>query len=134
MALVVLIGCSKTKLDHAAPACQLYRGERFVLAHEKAERLGADYVFVLSTRHGLIPIDKVIEPYDESLEDKTPEERGLWARKVIRQLADAPYPAGDWEVIMLAEDLYADPLRLYMTSAKYPLTGLDEDAQKLFLA
>lgn len=134
MALIVLIACSKTKLDHAAPACRLYRGERFELAHKKAERLGADYVFVLSAKYGLVPIDEVIEPYDESLEDKTPEERDFWARKVVHQLVHKPYLAGDWKIIMLAEDLYADPLKSHLRFAKYPLAGLDVDAQKLFLA
>lgn len=134
MITVACIGCSKTKLAVPAPALALYEGTRFRAALRKAWRLKTDYVFILSAKHGLVPEDAFIEPYDESLADKTEEARVAWGRRVAEQLLNAPYPPGDFEVVVLAEDLYADPLRPYLPDAEYPLTGMSEEEQEAWLA
>lgn len=78
---VALIGCGKTKLDHAAPAKDLYTGNLFAAARAHVEAGGYDAWFVLSAKHGLVHPDTVIEPYDEKMPTtKAPRER--WATKV----------------------------------------------------
>ncbi len=67
---VVIISCTDAKADQAAPAADLYQGRNF--GHSLAAALAetdqdADRVFILSARHGLVRLDQVLAPYDETL-------------------------------------------------------------------
>ncbi len=68
----VVIPCCANKTAGAAPAEKLYDSDhfRFTLraAQARAEVIGAR-VWVLSARHGLVPLDRVIEPYDVTFGD-----------------------------------------------------------------
>lgn len=80
-----LVGCVKSKLDHAAPARDLYvstlfRGRR---AYVEAS---CDRWFVLSARHGLLSPGEVLEPYEETLAGKSAEAKHTWSASVLRQL------------------------------------------------
>ena len=55
----------------------------FQASLRQAKEDGAD-VAILSAKYGLIPIDRVIEPYDLSLEDLNHEEQSVWASMVMR--------------------------------------------------
>lgn len=65
---VAVIACSGAKLDHAAPAGQLYTGSLFrssLLACEALQAAGQlDATVVLSALHGLVPLDHQLAPYD----------------------------------------------------------------------
>jgi hypothetical protein len=63
---VAIIGCGKSKLDHAAPARDLYTGSLFraALAHAEAT---ADLVLIASAKHGLLRTSEPIEPYEQKL-------------------------------------------------------------------
>lgn len=65
---VAVIACSGAKLDHTAPAAQLYTGSLFrssLLAAEALQVAGQlDQVVVLSALHGLVAIDQELDPYD----------------------------------------------------------------------
>jgi len=132
MESIALIACSRRKLAHRAKAQDLYQGERFRLACEFIERYEVDGAFVLSARYGLVGLNEVIQPYDTSLADMTTRERHEWARMIsmdiIRKL-----PSGT-HIIVLAEDLYAIPLRPYLLHAVYPLAGMNTEQQKAFLS
>jgi|SRR3989344_2908924 len=133
MASVALIACSKAKSHRPDIPCLFYLGTRFQLALDVAcKRLCTDRVFAISSKHGLIPLYESIEPYDESLVDKTVEERWEWARGVADEL---PRHMRDiTRIIVLAEDLYANPLRAYLPYAEYPLANMSEEEQKAWLA
>jgi len=60
---VVLVGCSGSKLDHAAPAKDLYTSPLFKKCRAYAEALGVEWA-ILSALHGLVLPDQVLEPYD----------------------------------------------------------------------
>lgn len=77
MKTIVLIGCGKTKLDHAAPAKDLYTGPLFRKARAWAERVGDEWA-ILSAKHHLVMPDQVIEPYDLCLEDLKPDYYRQW--------------------------------------------------------
>jgi hypothetical protein len=80
-----LVGCSKRKLCHPAPANDLYRSTLFRLSRQWAE-LHADAWAILSARYGVVDPDAVIEPYDTTVADRTPfgmarltpKEFGFW--------------------------------------------------------
>lgn len=71
--ITYVVPCGGAKLDHAAPAHQLYTGSMFRHTFENASRcaeldeaagLGPARVLILSALHGLIDPDTVLEPYD----------------------------------------------------------------------
>jgi hypothetical protein len=65
---VVLIGCCGSKLDHAAPARELYTSALFKKARAYAEARGGEWA-ILSALHGLVMPEQVLEPYDFTFKD-----------------------------------------------------------------
>ena len=122
---VALIACSNRKLSHSASALELYRGERFLLSRAWAEKRELP-ILILSAKHGLVTPSEIVEPYDESLTNKTGAEIDAWARKIACGITDT-------EVVVLAEEQYALPLQKYIPNATYPLLGMTEEEQKKFL-
>ncbi len=82
---VALIGCVAQKLNHPAPARDLYTSALFRYRLAWAER-HADRVFVLSAGYHLVELDQVLQPYDASLNTASKEERLAWAATVWGQL------------------------------------------------
>lgn len=67
MSVLIVIPCSARKLSKPARARDLYTGPLFRSALRAAEQLAAQHrgtVAVLSARHGLVELDRVLEPYD----------------------------------------------------------------------
>lgn len=85
--VVALVGCCAEKLDKAAPAHELYRSPLFRLSLAHAKRMTGE-VFVLSALHGLVPLDRVLEPYDLALSEMDEFERAWWRHEVEAQLAE----------------------------------------------
>lgn len=87
MIRLVVIPCSGAKLDRAAPAGELYVGSWHQLARRAADAMvargDAGRVVILSALHGLVDVDRVVEPYDVRL-----GEAGIvpLARRVAGQL------------------------------------------------
>ena len=63
---LIIIGCSALKLKHAAPAKDLYTGPIFKKLFNLANRIGGD-IYILSSLHGLILPDTIIEPYEHGI-------------------------------------------------------------------
>lgn len=74
---IVLVGCVSQKLDHPAPARDLYTSQLFRLRRAYAEQF-ADEWFILSALHFLVEPDRVIEPYNRRLPQKY-QDRLMWA-------------------------------------------------------
>lgn len=115
----ILISCSSTKLDHAAPAKDLYTSPLFRKARELAERSGRPWM-ILSAKHGLLDPEQIVEPYDLALSDLRAEQRHQWAGMVRRQLS------ARWEGLATFE-IYAG--KLYLAAVEgleytEPLAGL----------
>ena len=83
---VALVGCGKAKRPGRHPARDLYVGPLFRAALEHVEAT-ADRVFILSGRHGLLPLDQVVEAYDTPL--PTGQERLDWGVRVVEALVEA---------------------------------------------
>lgn len=83
-----LIACSAIKLEHAAPARELYQGPIFKLARAWMERRADafDTWAILSANYGLLMPDDVVEPYDVALSSLPIEERRAWAERTRRQI------------------------------------------------
>ena len=76
--VLTLIGCGKQKVDHPAPAKDLYTGSQFKGARQAAEALGYPWA-VFSAGHGVCDPDEVIDTYDRAPlrnpDEATPTER-----------------------------------------------------------
>ena len=111
---VALIGCSGEKLSHAAQIRNLYTSRRFREEVRHAQDVGYR-PFVLSARHGLLDLDEVREPYDETLEDKTPEELAEWATRVMNRLVKfLDIGPGTLYVRVYAAGVYAESLHSHL--------------------
>jgi hypothetical protein len=107
---VVLVGCSKKKLDGSHAARDLYQGALFKAALAHAERVG-DETFVVSAFHGLVPLDRELDNYDRTL--RTAIERESWAYRVCSDLRGR-MKRRRYAVTILAGETYAEPLRKYL--------------------
>ncbi len=125
---IILIGCSKHKLDHAAPAGEMYTGQLFRGSLAWAKKQNADYIFILSAKHQLLALDEVIEPYDECLNEKKPPEMVSWARVVHNKLfVETQNLTDDFDLTFLAGKLYREELTRIMkplTTITIPMEGL----------
>ena len=112
-----LIACSAAKLDHAAPAAQLYTGQAFKLAMAAAARADAD-VLILSGLYGVISPDAIIEPYNCALSRLDRSGRTTWAQGAALQLL----PHYGRAIVALAGKHYAQALAGF-PNVSYPLRG-----------
>ena len=64
----VIIPCGNSKLATAAPASEFYTGSMFQDSLRTARKLFSDdRIYVMSAKHGIVSLDKVLEPYDVKL-------------------------------------------------------------------
>lgn len=117
-----VLSCCAEKLPVAAPAHALYRGPLFrkSLACLQNNCIPLARTFILSARHGLIPADEILEPYNVSLPSMTAAERRVWCAYVATQLPQLP--AGP--VLVLAGKLYREALLPRAADLVVPLAGL----------
>jgi hypothetical protein len=79
------VSCVKTKLDRSAPAKDLYVSPWFTMARRYAET-HAERWYILSAAHGLVEPEKVIDPYDISLNWMKVNDRREWSKLVQKQM------------------------------------------------
>jgi hypothetical protein len=122
-----LIACSMSKLDHAAPAAELYTGQAFKLAMRAAKAADAD-VLILSALYGVLEPDDVIDPYNCYLGGLPAMDRAIWAMTTAAQLA----PHRERFAVILAGKHYAAACDDF-TNKREPLKGLGIGRQLSFL-
>lgn len=131
---IYLVACVGQKLDHGAPAAELYQSDWFRKARRYAETIGARW-FVLSAAHGLVSPDQFLEPYDVTLRGMSAPQRRVWGAMTARQLQQAIGPVHRGPIVFLAGRLYREPLLdLAGDRAVIPMAGLRIGEQKAWLA
>jgi len=120
---IVLLSCVATKLPHAAPAEELYNSPLFKKSLEYAKSLNPDDIVILSAKHYVLPLRKVIKPYDKTLLNMPSEEIQEWAVQVLKILADK-YNLEKDHFIILAGDKYRKYITPQITHWSAPLKGL----------
>jgi len=127
---IVLVACVKEKANTALPAKDLYISGWFKKAAAAAQVLGPSW-FILSTKHGLLNPDTIVEPYQKAFRDMDDAERKYWAENVFRQLQQV-LTAGDTLVFLADKDYYEILLELLQTLCVHtqtPLAGLTVEDQ-----
>ena len=66
MRTLVIVSCGDSKLASPAPAKDLYTSTLFKLARRYAELAGNAWL-IMSSKHGLVEPDTVLEPYDYTI-------------------------------------------------------------------
>lgn len=101
-----LIACCKSKRLIGMRAGSIYQSALFKKSLAVAEKR-CDTVAILSAKHGLLDLDKFIQPYDETLNEMRRNERAAWADRVMAQIKQE-YPKHS--LIYYAGEIYCEGL------------------------
>lgn len=124
MKRVALVGCSRTKLAHAAPARDLYSSNLFRAAIEFAER-EFEEVRILSALHGAIRPERIVAPYDECLDSYDAEELAEWGHSVmVHQLGAEFDTTKPLDLVVFAGERYTQPLFDHLVD--FPMWSIEE--------
>lgn len=120
---IVLLSCVATKLPKPAPARELYASPLFKRSLEYALSLNPDDILILSAKYYVIPLDKVISPYDKTLINMPKDEVNEWGVKVLNILANK-YDLENDKFIILAGEKYRKYITPQIKHWTAPLKGL----------
>lgn len=127
MKTIYLISCTRRKLPHKAKVRNLYQESPwFKNALGYAEKQKPDAIYVISAKHGLLTLEKEIEPYDVNLNDFSENENKKWAERVLKDLAKVADLSKD-KFIILAENTYRKNLVVKLKNYEIPL---DDDVAR----
>jgi hypothetical protein len=135
--VIALVSCVGEKRKGKHEACSLYQSDWFKKARAYVEALQdagkIDSWAILSAKHGLLPSDRVVGPYDLTLNKMPAPERRKWAAKVSGQLLNAYGP--DAHYVVLAGTKYRQYLFTPESGFTYeiPMKGLGIGDQKKWL-
>jgi tetratricopeptide (TPR) repeat protein len=79
------VSCAAEKHDRPMAARDLYCSDLFEKSRDFVQRQRGRW-FILSAKYGLVAPEEVIEPYNETLKDKTADQRYCWATAVVEKL------------------------------------------------
>ena len=115
MAKVVLLSYTKSKLDHTAPAQELYSASpMFQKTLEYGKSLKPDKMFILSAKHHLVPLTKELAPYDKTLKEMPKDEKEKWGEETIKQMKSHGINVDKDRFIFLTGSEYMKPLTKYI--------------------
>jgi hypothetical protein len=122
---VYLISCVKTKQPFRCQAKDLYISDFFSKARNHAEASKGSW-FILSAEYGLLSPDRMVAPYERTLNKMPKRDREAWAQKVLLQI-EAELPDLK-RVVFLAGERYREnlvhPLRARGVKVAIPMEGL----------
>lgn len=132
---LVLVSCSKAKLDQRAQARDLYCSPAFQMKRKIIERAGAGWL-ILSAKHGLVEPKAMISPYDLTLNTMGIAARKAWANEVIPPLLERAIEMA--QVVMFAGQVYSNylvgALADHGIAISEPLRGLRQGEQLAWLS
>jgi hypothetical protein len=114
---VVIIPCGSRKLDHPAPAGEMYVGS-YHRACARAAAARGGRVLIMSARYGLLDPSTVIEPYNLRM-----GQPGSVTRKQLREQAGRLGVLGATRVTVIAGRRYAAKAREVWAHVEQPLCG-----------
>jgi hypothetical protein len=106
--VIGIVSCSKSKLDRAAPARELYTSPLFKLSLAYAEQ-HCEKVYVVSAFHGLVELDQELSTYDRTLSKMRKMERLAWGNRVANSLIHRH--GNEFVLVAMAGEDYVSPIR-----------------------
>jgi hypothetical protein len=131
--LVGLVSCSKSKLDHAAPARELYSPSYVFARSVRYVESRCDEWLILSAKHGLVDPSTVLEPYDETLSGARKARREEWAAGVRKALR-ARYEGRPVKFVLMAGRAYSGAVEGLGAEVEEPLKGMGTGFRRQWLA
>ena len=120
---VALISCTSKKRTYRCKAKELYDASNlFTASYSYAKRKNCE-VYILSAKYGLLYENDIVEPYNETLPDKTPKEVNEWRNIVLKSLEER-FDFNETNFIILAGKNYYEPLIPYIEHYELPLKGM----------
>lgn len=126
MSIIVLLSCTKSKLDKPSQAQDLYSvSPTFKKTLEYGKSLKPDKMYILSAKHYLVPLTKVLAPYDKTLKEMPKEEKEAWGEKVLSQMKQVGINPEKDHFIFLTGTEYMKPLLKYIPEnhTEMPMAG-----------
>jgi len=124
MATIALISCVSKKCQYKTTAQNMYISPLFVRSLKYVnDILKPNKTFILSAKYGLLEIDKEIEPYNETLNDKNQKEKLTWANNVMNQLRKECNVNND-KFIFLAGKAYYEKLIEHLSNYEILMQNL----------
>ena len=115
MARIVLLSCTKSKLDKSAPAQELYSASpMFQKTLEYGKKLKPDKMYILSAKHHLVHLTKELAPYYKTLKEMTKDEKEKWGEETVKQMKSAGINPEKDKFIFLTGNEYMKPLAKYI--------------------
>ena len=115
MSSIVILSCTKSKLDKPSQAQDLYSASpMFKKTLEYGKSLKPDKMYILSAKHFLVPLSKVLAPYDKTLKEMPKDEKNAWGEKVISQMKASGINIEKDKFIFLTGSEYMKPLLQYI--------------------
>ncbi len=131
---VFLVSCVARKRAEPAPARELYESAWFRKARAYVEAEGGRW-FILSAEHGLLTPDRVVAPYERTLNTMGIADRRRWAQRVSEQLTALDIRAD--RIVVLAGLRYREflmpALRQRAAVVDVPMEGLGIGQQLAWL-
>jgi hypothetical protein len=127
---VAFVSCVKTKSTTTELAEHLYVSPWFRMAREWARR-NADRWFILSAEHGLVKPNRIVDPYETTLNRMMIEDRKRWAEHVDWQMSDLNVK-GDLAFVLAGEryrEFLMNRLAIRFDAVKIPMEGLQMGEQ-----
>lgn len=121
--IAVLISCSKQKRAYPCEAGQLYDASDLFKKQLAYAQTIINDIHVISAKYGLIRLDEIVAPYDETLKDMPAEEKAFWGKRTAAQIFER-YDLQNTDFVILAGKDYYAPLMAYLPRIKLPLLGL----------
>lgn len=82
----IFLSCVKTKRKYRCKAKDMYISPLFIKSLEVARKITNDkHIFILSAKYGLLRLDDIIEPYNETLVNTPIYKKIEWGSKIINQ-------------------------------------------------
>lgn len=134
MKCVFLVSCVKKKKKSPHPAAELYDSNWFRGARRLVEATECPW-FILSAKHHLLSPNRIIKPYNQTLNEMPSREVKAWAKKVQEQMIDK-LPDAD-SVVILAGERYRKHLmpclKKRYTNITIPMEGITSFKQLKWL-
>lgn len=86
---IILLSCTKEKLDYKSKVKDLYSpSPNFSDLLSKSQSLNPNKILVISAKHHVLELEEEIEPYDLNLANLSYSDKIKWGEEVAKQLKE----------------------------------------------
>ena len=131
--MIVFLSCTKTKRNVTCKARDMYTSDLFVKSLAYAESLHPDKIYILSAKYGLLRLDQIIDPYEQTLAGAKGGTCKQWAVMVYKQMLKEGINFSE-DALFLCGENYRKYLMTKFPNGEAPLKNLGIGMQKKFYA